>query len=137
MQIRRVQSNQTTFGTKVYLESSTKELILKSKAKRKFLNHINKLENNGVDDVFVLKHSSDSFFKDIKWLRGVVYEQRKSGIYKTPWGSEDSLVFENMDGFRRKYASILKLYDEAKNAWTMRKTDEEFYKMYISKLQTI
>ena len=137
MQIQKVQSDQIAFGTKVYLESSTKDLLLKSKAKRKFLNHIKKLENNGVDDVFVLKHSEDSLFHDINWLRGVVYETRKSGIYKTPWGSEDGLVFENMDGLRNKYASILKLYDEAKNAWTMRKTDKGFYKTYISKLQTI
>ena len=137
MQIQKVQSNQTTFGTKVYLESGTKDILLKSKAKQKFLSHINKLENNGVNDVFVLRHKSDTLFKDIKWLYGTVYETRGKAIYKTPFGSVDSLSFESMDGLRSKYANILKLYDEAKNNWTMRKEHKGVYNNYISKLQTI
>ena len=137
MQTQKVQSNQTTFGTKVLLETHTKNLMLKSKAKRKFLNHINKLEHNGVDDIFVLKHEHDNALIPMDFLYGIAFEKRKEGIFKTPYGSVDALEIKSHNNFSNKYANIMQLYKEAKNNWTMREIDKNKYEKYMSKVVTI
>jgi len=120
MQIQKVQSNQTTFGTKVYISNSTKNLILKSKAKRKFVKHINILENNGVNDVFVLSHSHDNL-GSVDWLKGIVFEKRNNCVYRTPWGSEDALFYNYYGARRNTHANLSGMYKKAKHEWTMRK----------------
>ena len=136
MQIQKIQPNQTNFGTKVYLESSTKNAILNSKAKQKFLNHINTLERNGIDDVFVLKHDKDSIPPDIYFLRGIVFEKRGNEIFKTPYGATDVLLLKFYTDKTDRHANLLQMYQDAKYKWNMQKTDKDIYKKYLSKLET-
>ena len=137
MQIQKVQSNQTNFGTKVYIDSSTKILLESSKAKRKIFNHINQLKNNGVEDVFVLKHGHSNIFSQMNFILGIVFEKRKDGIFKTPFGSSDPLVMKNYDKRGDKHANILQIYKEAKNKWPMREIDKNTYEKQLSILETI
>ena len=136
MQIQKVQSNQTTFGTKVYLESSTKGILLKSKSYRKFIKQLDTLENNGVNDVFVLTHQKDRF-DNTKWLRGVVFEKRENSIFKTPYGSTDALHYEFYGARRNTYANLLKMYKDAKSKWTLKETDNDTFEACVSKMETI
>ena len=61
MQIQKVQTNQTTFGTKVKLSSVVANIIAESKSKNSILKQIQQLEQNGKDDVFIL--TGDNFAK--------------------------------------------------------------------------
>lgn len=140
--IQKVQTNQINFGTKVYLEQNTKNLILKSKAKRKFISHINKLENNGNEDVFVLKHFDDDSMIPMTFLNGTVFEKGKNSILKTPYGSIDALditiLNKKRDVIIHEYANILKMYKEAKYEYTRRfRLSESSYNNYLSNLTTI
>lgn len=140
--IQKVQTNQINFGTKVYIEQETKNLILKSNAKRKFISHINKLENNGNNDVFVLKHFDDNDIVPMTFLNGTVFEKRKNGILKTPYGSIDALDITTLNKKRdviiHEYANILEMYKKAKYEYTRRhRINNLSYNNYLSSLTTI
>ena len=141
MNIQKVQPNQTKFGTKVYMAQETKNLILKSNAKRKFLRHISKLENNGNEDVFVLTHEVNPDMKLITNLKGIVYEKRGNDIFKTPYGYTDALTMSVLDRVRDvifdQHANILGLYEASKYKCIMRKMDTDSYKKMLSNLTTI
>jgi len=137
MQIQKIQPNQTNFGTKVYIESTTKKALLKSKAKQKFLNHINKLEHNGINDVFVIKHDKDSIPSEMYFLRGIVFEKRDNAIFKTPYGSIDTLILTCYNNKIDSHLNLLQMYQNAKYKWNMKKTDKDLYEKYLSESETI
>lgn len=137
MQIQKVQPNQINFGTRVYLEGPAKDILLMSGARRKFINHISKLESNGIDDVFVLRHEYDNNLVPMDFLYGVVFEKRQEGIFKTPYGSVDALVIKSYHKLNNKYADLLQMYKEAKNNWIMREMDKKKYEKYMSEVVTI
>ena len=141
MNIQKVQANQINFGTRVYFEPGTKDILLNSNAKRKIKSHINKLESNGINDELVLRHEVDKTFGIMTHIYGTVFEKRGKSIFKTPYGSVDALetpVYNRkLDITTHEYANILRLYNEAKYNWEMRKINNEAYKNYISGLERI
>ncbi len=141
MNIQKVQANQINFGTRVYFEPGTKDILLNSNAKRKIKSHINKLESNGINDELVLRHEVDKTFGSITYIRGTVFEKRGKSIFKTPYGYTDALDIpvynRKRDITTHEYANILRIYKEAKYDCIMRKIDKEVYKNYISGLERI
>jgi len=142
MQIQKVQSNQPNFGTEVYFQYGTKALLDKSPAKRKFVKQINALKNNGMNDVFVLKHCGNGELEDIS-LYGVVFEKKGNKILRTPFGIFDMLLtkFHNYslknDKYTDRHANLLKIYDEAKNKYEMRQITENENNKYLSGLEKV
>lgn len=141
MNIQKVQANQINFGTRVYFEPGTKDILLNSNAKRKIKSHINKLESNGINDELVLRHEEDKVLGTMTCIRGTVFEKRGRNIYKTPYGYVEALespVYNRkLDTTTHEYANILRLYKEAKYNCIMRKIDNYDYKNYISGLERI
>ena len=58
MKIQKVQSNQTTFGTKVKFEPRAVEVIQESKMGRTILKQAKTLEQNGINDILYISRYS-------------------------------------------------------------------------------
>ena len=108
MQIQKVQSNQTSFGTKVIMEPMAARQLSLSRAWKKVLNHKKALENNGADDILYL-----SYFGYFFHINASVIEKRDNKYFIGQ--SRLEKIQEELDNGRYKYISLKKIYQKAKD----------------------
>ncbi len=111
MQIQKVQSNQTTFGTKVKIDPFTARQMSLSGASKKILQHIKALEGNGINDTLFLSYERGEI------IRASVLEQKDGKNYVSQYNTYNRLRAKEA-GKRSKFINITNLYNEAKKNMT-------------------
>ena len=129
MQIQKVQSNQTSFGTLVKMDPYTARIISVSKAKNKVLKNLRQLENNGADDILYLSLGRRERFT----LKASVYE-RNGKDYKVSNFQEQPISYLMKNG-KRKLVDIKQMYTDAKNNMNTVAIDKKGFKRFLQYIE--
>ena len=129
MQIQKVQSNQTSFGTLVKMDPCTARIISVSKAKNKVLKNLRQLENNGADDILYLSLGRRESFT----LKASVYE-RNGKDYKVSNFQEQPISYLMKNG-KRKLVDIKQMYADAKNNMNTVAIDKKGFKRFLQYIE--
>jgi len=124
MQVKQVQSNQQSFGTKVIIDPVAARQIGLSGAGRKVRSHIKALENNGINDVMFLSYAP--YFK----IRAVVIEHKGKDCFMSQFYQSEN-VKERLSDNKNKYVSLKDLYKRAKSDMTQVIIGKEVFEKLI------
>ena len=116
MQIQRVQSNQQTFGTKVFVDSELVKLWQKSKAHSKeFIEYTAKLENNGVNDILYLSKVMSS--EGIYGAEASVNHIKDNQFYLSKNTTYDAIEYR--DDFKTHCVDLVSMYNECRKSMSL------------------
>ena len=121
MHVQKIQPNQQTFGTRVQVDSQLVKLWQKNaKHAKEFSNFMNKLENNGKNDVMNLEKIVS--YDDVIGVKANVYEIKDGKFYLGKEHKYDAISWYGLDG-DTECVNLDKIYHECVAKMTEIKAD--------------
>jgi len=108
----KIQSNQQTFGTRVLMGPSSKEIIVKSPAKKEIFSQIENIKKNGTNDFLILGASLDEMSKKV-YINAEIFEFIDNKFYVSAFDNGSPLEKKSENG-QKRYLDINVLYQSAK-----------------------